>query len=167
MPDIKFFKMLSLIYYRHFNFLSWGSKSLPIFHFVLNLIWGCSKWDQIALFASWNNSDFQCLFLLGCSIFAYFLQYCSICVLKVAGVALYWFWTQIEDNSLLNLCSGPKYTEHLLQHSGRKLSKFEPILSSLKLGSEQNGKFELFLRLSIRTSNAYCFAHWEKGWDAS
>jgi hypothetical protein len=27
---------LPLIYYRHFNFLSWGSKSIQIFHFVLN-----------------------------------------------------------------------------------------------------------------------------------
>ncbi len=103
----KIFWSLSLIYYRHFNFLSWGSKRVQIFHFVLNLFWGCYKWVQIALFASWNNSDVQCLFLIGCLFFADFLQYCSICVLKVAGVALYWFWTQIEDNSLLNLCSGP------------------------------------------------------------
>jgi hypothetical protein len=53
------FKSLSLIYYRHFNFLSWGSKSVQIFHFVLNLIWGCSNWVQIALFASWNYSGFS------------------------------------------------------------------------------------------------------------
>jgi hypothetical protein len=40
--------------------------------------------------------------------------------------------------------------EQLLQYSGHKLSKFELILSSLKLGSEQNGKFERFLSLSLR-----------------
>jgi hypothetical protein len=42
---LKFFWSLSLIYYRHFNFLSWGSKSVQIFHFVLNLI--CSKLVQM------------------------------------------------------------------------------------------------------------------------
>jgi hypothetical protein len=35
-------------------------------------------------------------------------NHCSICILKVAGVALHRFRTQIEDKSLLNLCSGPK-----------------------------------------------------------
>jgi hypothetical protein len=34
-------------------------------------------------------------------------------------------------------------------------TQIEQILSSLKSGSVQNGKFELFLSLSIRTSNAY------------
>jgi hypothetical protein len=61
------FKMiwsLSLIYYRHFNFLSWGSKSAQIFHFVLNLIWGFSNWVQSELF--------QCLFLIGCLILRIF-----------------------------------------------------------------------------------------------
>ncbi len=106
----KTFWSLSLIYYRHFNFLSWGSKSVQIFHLVLNLIWGCSKWVQIALFASWNNSDLRCLFVIGCSISHIFYNHCSICVLKVAEVALYRFWTQIEDSSLLNLCSGPPTT---------------------------------------------------------
>jgi hypothetical protein len=53
-----------LIYYRYFNFLCLGSKSIQIFHFVLNLNWGCSKCVQIALFVSWNNSDFQCHFWL-------------------------------------------------------------------------------------------------------
>jgi hypothetical protein len=33
--------------------------------------------------------------------------------------------------------------------------QFERIHSSLNLGSKQNGKFERFLSLSIRTSNAY------------
>ncbi len=84
----KIFSSLSLIYYRHFNFLRWGSKRVQIFHFVLNLIWGCSKWVQIALYASWNNSDFQCLFLIGCLISCIFYNRCSICVLNVAGVAL-------------------------------------------------------------------------------
>jgi hypothetical protein len=79
----KIFWSLSLIYYRHFNFLSCGSKSVQIFHFVLNLIWGFSKWVQIAIFASWNNSDFQCLFLIGCLIFARFLQYCFIASWKL------------------------------------------------------------------------------------
>jgi hypothetical protein len=37
-----------------------------------------------------------------------FYYHCSIWVLKVAGVALYRFRTQIEEDSLLNLCSGPK-----------------------------------------------------------
>ncbi len=42
--------------------------------------------------ASWNNSGFQCLFLIGCLISCIFDNHCSICVLKVAGVALYRFW---------------------------------------------------------------------------
>ncbi len=96
------------IFNRHLKFLCLGSKRVQMFHFVLNLNWGCSKWVQIALFASWNNSDFQCLFLIGCLISRIFYNHCSICVLKVAGVALYRFWAQIEDKSLLNLCSGPK-----------------------------------------------------------
>ncbi len=100
----KIFWSLSLIYYRHFNFLSWGSKSVPIFYFVLNLIWGCSKWVQIALFVSWNNSDFQCLFLIGCLIFAHFLQYCSICILKVAGVRYHCGgWSEELNSRILHL----------------------------------------------------------------
>jgi hypothetical protein len=39
--------------------------------------------------------------------------------------------------------------EQLLQYSGHKQSKFEPILSILKVGSEQNRKFERFLSLSL------------------
>ena len=74
-------------------------KKSSNFHFVSNLNWGCSKWVQIALFGSWNNSDIQCLFLIGCLISRIFYYHCSIWVLKVAGVALYRFWTQIEDNS--------------------------------------------------------------------
>jgi hypothetical protein len=73
-----------------------------MFHFVLNLIWDCFKWVQIALFASWNNFDFQCLFLIGCLISRIFYNHCSICVLKVAGVALYGFWTQNEDNTVVS-----------------------------------------------------------------
>jgi hypothetical protein len=42
------FWSVPLIFYSHFNFLSWGSKSVQIFHFVLNLNWGCSKLVQIA-----------------------------------------------------------------------------------------------------------------------
>ncbi len=91
------------------KFLYLGSKRVHIFYFVSNLNWGCSKWIQIALFASWNNFDFQCLFLIGCLISRIFYDHCSICVLKVAGVAIYRFRRTIEDNSLLNLCSGPKY----------------------------------------------------------
>ncbi len=69
---------------------------MPIFHFVQNIIWGCSKWVQIALFASWNSFDFQCLFLIGCLISHIFYNPGSICFLKVAGVAPYGFWTQIR-----------------------------------------------------------------------
>jgi hypothetical protein len=36
-----------------------------------------------------------------------------------------------------------------------QIEQFERIWSSLNLGSKQNGKFERFLSLSIRTSNAY------------
>jgi hypothetical protein len=36
-----------------------------------------------------------------------------------------------------------------------QMEQFERILSSLNLGSKQNRKFECFLSLSIRTSNAY------------
>ncbi len=74
------------IFNRYLKFLR--SKIVQIFPFVLNLNWGCSKWVQIALFVSWNNSDFQCLFLIGCLISRIFYNHCSICVLKVAGVAL-------------------------------------------------------------------------------
>ncbi len=95
------------IFNRHLKFLCLGSKRVQIFHFGLNLNWGYSKWVQIALFVSWNNSDFQRLFLIGCLISRIFYNHCYICVLKVAGVVLYRFWTQNEDNSLLNLCSGP------------------------------------------------------------
>jgi hypothetical protein len=73
------------------------------FLFVLNLIWGGSKCVQIALFSPWNDSDSHCLFLMGCLILHIFLNHCSICVLKVAEVVLYRFWTQIEENSVLNL----------------------------------------------------------------
>ncbi len=75
----KIFWRVPLIYYRHFNFLSWGSKSVQIFHFVLNLIWGCSKWVQI----------------------------CSICVLNIAGAAQFRSWTEVEETIILNLCSEP------------------------------------------------------------
>ncbi len=85
-------------------------KTSSNFYFVSNLNWGCSKWVQIALFGSWNNSDIQCLFLIGCLISHIFYNPGSIWVLKAAGVALYRFRTQIEDNSLLNLCSGPKWS---------------------------------------------------------
>ncbi len=116
--------MKSFLNLLHFNFLTWGSKSVQIFHFVLNLIWGCSKWVQIALFASWNNSDLQCLFLIGCLIFRIFYNHCSICVLEVVGVALQRFWTQIEDNCLLNLCSGPKMSSSCnIQDANRANSK--------------------------------------------
>jgi hypothetical protein len=87
---IKHFWSLFLIYYRHFYFLSWGSKSVQVFPFVLTLIWGCSKWVQIALFASWNNSDFQCLFLIGCLISRIFYN-----------LALFASWQLLE---LLYIC---------------------------------------------------------------
>jgi hypothetical protein len=74
------FKSLSLVYNRHFNLLSWGSKSIQIFHFVLNLIWGCSRCIRI----------------------------CSICVLNVAGAALFRCWTEVEESIILHLCSKPK-----------------------------------------------------------
>ncbi len=93
---------------RHLKFLCKGSNRVQIFHFVSNLNWGCSKWVQIPRFASWNNSECQCLFLIGFLISRIFYNHCSICVLKVVGVALFRFWTQSEDNSLLNLCSGHK-----------------------------------------------------------
>jgi hypothetical protein len=42
------------------------------------------------------------------------------------------------------------------QHYFRtQIEQFERIWSSLHLGSKQNGKFEHFFNLSIRTSNAY------------
>ncbi len=69
----------SLIYNRHLNFLSWGSKSVQIFLFVLNLIWGCSK----------------CVWI------------CSICVVNVAGDALFRSWKEVEETIILNLCSKP------------------------------------------------------------
>ncbi len=39
------------------------------FLFVSNFIWGCFKCVQIALFMSWNNFDYQCLFLFFLYIF--------------------------------------------------------------------------------------------------
>ncbi len=64
--------------------------------FFLNRNWGCSKCVQIALFVYWNNSDFLCLFLAGCLISRIFYNHCFICVLKVAEVALYRFWTYLR-----------------------------------------------------------------------
>jgi hypothetical protein len=69
----KNFWSLSFIYYRHFNFLSWVSKSVQIFHFVLNLIWGCSKWVWM----------------------------CSICDLNVVGAALFRSRTKVEEHIIL------------------------------------------------------------------
>ncbi len=68
-----------LIFNRHLKFLCLGSKSVQFFHFVLNLIWGCSKWVRI----------------------------CSICVLNVARAALFRSWTEVEETIILNLCSKP------------------------------------------------------------
>ncbi len=53
------------IFIRPLKFLCLGSKRIQIFHCDLNLIWGCSKWVRI----------------------------CSICVLNVAGAALFRSWT--------------------------------------------------------------------------
>ncbi len=92
-PMFKNFWSLSLIYNRQFNFLSWGSKSIQIFQFVLNLIWGCSTCVQI----------------------------CSIWVLNVAGAALFRSWTEVEETIVLNLCSKP-YIGQLQQLSGHKQS---------------------------------------------
>ncbi len=66
------------IFNRHLKFLCLGSKSVQIFDFVLNLSWGCSRCVQIALFVSWNNSDFLCLFQSGCLISRIFYNHCSI-----------------------------------------------------------------------------------------
>ncbi len=68
------------IFNRHLKFLCLGSKSVQIFHFILNLNWGCSKWVQIALFASWNNSDFHCLFWLA----VWFHAFSTIIVLSAS-----------------------------------------------------------------------------------
>ncbi len=65
---LKIFLSEPSIFNWHLKFLCLGAKIVQIFHFVSNLNWGCSKWVQIALFASWNNSDFQTLFLIGCLI---------------------------------------------------------------------------------------------------
>jgi hypothetical protein len=59
---------------RHLKFLCLGSKSVQILHFVSNLDWSCSKCIQIALFAPWNNSDFQCFFSDWLFDFMHFLQ---------------------------------------------------------------------------------------------
>ncbi len=80
-------------------------KKSQIFHFVSNLNWGCSKWVQTALFSSWNNSDFHCLFLIGCLISLIFYNHCSIYIPRVGGVALYMFWTQIEDKTVVSSTS--------------------------------------------------------------
>jgi hypothetical protein len=56
--------------------LGLGSKIVQIFHFVLNLICGCSKWVRI----------------------------CSIYVLNVAGAAQFRSWTEVEETIILNLC---------------------------------------------------------------
>jgi hypothetical protein len=68
---LHFFLSEPSIFNRHLKFLCLGSKSVQIFNFVLNLTWGCSKCVQIVLFASWNNSDFQFLWLFD---FTHFLQ---------------------------------------------------------------------------------------------
>jgi hypothetical protein len=70
---------ISLIYNKHFNFLSWGSLSVQIFQYVLDLIWGCSKCFRIF----------------------------SICVLIFVGAAQFRSWTKVEETIILNLCSKP------------------------------------------------------------
>ncbi len=107
------FKNLPLIFNRHFKFLCWGSKSVQIFYLfqtlfeaalnLFKLLYLCSEiiltlnaffWlaigfpafsSIIALFASWAWK---------------LLQFLCICR----------SWTQLEENSLLNFCSGPKYS---------------------------------------------------------
>jgi hypothetical protein len=106
------FKNLPLIFNRHFKFLCWGSKSVKIFYLFWTLFEAALNVFILLyfnrLFVSWNNFDYQCLFLIGYWISRIYFYHCSICVLKVAGVALYRSWTQIEENSLLNFSSGPK-----------------------------------------------------------
>jgi hypothetical protein len=61
------------------------------FSILINLNWRCSKCSQIALFAPWNNSDFQGLLLTDCLFLHIFYYHSSISVLKVAGFAPYRF----------------------------------------------------------------------------
>ncbi len=125
-------------------------KKCSNFLFVSNFIWGCSKCVQIALFVSWNNFDSQCLFLIGYWISRIFFYHCSICVLKVAGVAL--------------LCIGPEHkwmrivSSTSVQDLNRAApAKFRTQIEQIRTHFEQpqkrletKWKVELFLSLSLR-----------------
>jgi hypothetical protein len=133
----KFFWTLSLIFNMHLIFLSWGSKSVQIFHFVLNLIWGCSKCVRI----------------------------CSIWVLDVAGTALFRFWTEADESTVLSLCSKPIYSNSsnfqdanraILTHLEQPQIRFEKIENlntfwasalELKMPVKIKGRFWKFLNI--------------------
>jgi hypothetical protein len=68
-------------------------KKCSNFLFVSNLFEGCSKCIQIALFASWNNSNIQCCFWFGCLILRIFFN-----------LALFASWKSLEL-----LCIGSKH----------------------------------------------------------
>jgi hypothetical protein len=127
------------------KFLLWGWKAFK-FLFVSNLIWGCSKCVQIALFASWNNSVSQRLFLIGCLISHIY----SI-------IALFVSWKLLE---LLYL--GPEHRlERIVSSTSVQFLKraapatfrtqIEQIRTHLEqpqMGSKPNGKCERFWSLT-------------------
>ncbi len=100
---LKIFSNLPLIFNRHFNCLWWCLKSVQIFylfHILFEAVLNVFKLH----YASWNsNFGSKRLFLIGCFISRIFFNHCNICILKVAGAALFKSWIQIEENSLLNL----------------------------------------------------------------
>jgi hypothetical protein len=157
----KIFWSLSLIYYRHFNF-SWGSKRVKIFHFVLNLNWGCSKCVQIcsicvlnvagaALFACWMLQE---LLYLGPEQ-RLRRQSSSICVQNLYRATPATFRMQIEQwlqkmRDIKQPIIKRHWKSELFQDTNT-VEQFECIQSGFNLGSKQNIKFERFWSLSLRT----------------
>jgi hypothetical protein len=99
---------------------------------------------------SWTNFDSQCLFLIGYWISCIFFYHWSICVLKVAGVALYTVGPEHKLRRIVSSTSVQDLNRAAPATFRTQIEHVWTILSSLKKGSKQNGKFELFLSLSLR-----------------
>ncbi len=95
------------IFNRHLKFSCLGSKRVQIFILFWTKIEAAINGFKLLYLGPEKILTFSAFFLIGCLVSRIFYNHCSIWVLKVSGVALERFRTQIEDNSLLNLCSRP------------------------------------------------------------
>jgi hypothetical protein len=123
------------------------------FLFVSNFIWGYSKCVQIVLFVSWNNFDSQCLFLIDYWISRIFFYHCSICVLKVAGVAPYRSWTQTSVQDLNRAAPATFRTqiEHIRTHFEQPQKRFKTKWNIWTLLEPLLKKFKWLLKIKERS----------------